>query len=98
MEEAVIHSGACHDLVDREGLAAALAYCKRQGIEPPQCSLASKSPHEVAAQATAAALVSDYGWWVKRLKLKAARDVEALRIRNGLKEMAKTGFSPMPKK
>lgn len=74
MKEATTHSGICHELWDKEGLSAAIEYCKQQGIVPPNPSPAFTAQHHMSEQCSVAALLSDYGWWAKRLKLKAARE------------------------
>lgn len=55
----------CHELLERESLSAAQAYCLRQGVEPPPVS---RNDQHLATDT-----LGDYGWWVKRLKMRKAR-------------------------
>lgn len=64
MNKAFLHVLICHELLERESLSAAQAYCLRQGIEPPVSS---------NDQSLAADKLGDYGWWLKRLKMRKAR-------------------------
>ena len=80
----MIHSAACGELIEHEGLKAAVAYCIAQQVEPPQCSLTATSPNAERLRETTKRMLADYGWWSKRLKLRAARAAEMRRIRDGL--------------
>lgn len=84
IDEALIHSTACRDLLEHENLKGALAYCVAQQVEPPQCSLTAISQNAERLRETTKRMLTDYGWWSKRLKLRAARAAEMRRIRDGL--------------
>lgn len=86
-DEALIHSTACRELLEHGSLKAALAYCAAQQVEPPQCSLTAISPNAERLRETAKRMLTDYGWWAKRLKLSAVRAAEMRRIREGLAAM-----------
>ncbi|GJI94063.1 hypothetical protein RugamoR57_07810 [Duganella caerulea] len=66
MNKAFRHMLICQELLERESPSAARAYCLRQGIEPPHAG-----SHDPSA---AADKLGDYGWWVKRLKRRRARE------------------------
>lgn len=89
IEAALKHSNVCRELLDDNRLADALAYCAAQGVEPPQCSLTADSANADRLRAIAKNMLSDYGWWVKRLKIRAARESEMERIRRGLAALKK---------
>ncbi|MYM76007.1 hypothetical protein GTP56_27975 [Duganella sp. FT134W] len=73
MNEALLHVLACERLLDREPVAVALAYCARQRILPPRVpqDIIDDAEHH---RATLAAKLCDYGWWIKQLKLRNARE------------------------
>lgn len=83
-DEALIQSTACRELIEHEGLNAALAYCAAQQVEPPQVSHAAIAQNAEQTRETTKGVLADYGWWSKRLKLRAARAAEMRRIREGL--------------
>ena len=87
-EGALIHASACIELLDNGCLADALDYCKRQGIEPPQCSLTAQSASADRLRIFAKNMLADFGWWSKRLKIQAAREKSMALIREGLLEPA----------
>ncbi|WP_147373791.1 hypothetical protein [Massilia cavernae] len=87
MNEALKHSNACRELLDDERLADAIAYCSAQRVEPPQCSLTADSVNADRLRNLAKNMLSDYGWWLKRLKIRAAREAETVRIRQGLSSL-----------
>lgn len=70
---ALAHAEACRELIANDDLAGALAYCARQHIEPPRYATGSSSGSADPSVDLVAQLLADYGWWVKRLKLEAAR-------------------------
>lgn len=80
-DEALKHSSACIALLDAGNLKDALAYCASQSIDPPQCSLTADSANAQNLRIKAMNHLADYGWWLKRLKIKAARDAEMQRLR-----------------
>ncbi len=69
MNDALKHSSACWRLIDQGRFDEALAYCVQQRIEPPP-----RAVLEQRERTQAASLLGDYGWWAKRLKLRAARE------------------------
>lgn len=77
------HAAHCAAILLNGRLAEALDYCKAQGIEPPQCSLTAESPNAHRLREKAKGMLSDAGWWKKRLKTKALRDFEHSQIRAG---------------
>ncbi len=84
MDEALQHSNRCRELLGDGLLADALAYCSVQRVEPPHDlarpeALNGHDAHDFVTQ-----MLGDYGWWVKRLKIRAVREAETLRIRQGL--------------
>lgn len=81
--EALMHSSTCQKILEHDSLRTALAYCIAQKIEPPRCSLTADSESSEVMRDRAMRMLSDYGWWMKRLRLKAARASEIRRIRGG---------------
>lgn len=79
-DEALKHSSACIALLDAGNLKDAQAYCASQSIDPPQCSLTADSANAHNLRAKAMNHLADYGWWLKRLKIKANRDAEMQRL------------------
>lgn len=80
---AEMHAKRCSELIPKDGLAAALAYCQQQGIEPPQCSLTADSGNARMLRETAARMLSETKWWKRRLGNKAGRDFEHRQIMQG---------------
>lgn len=80
---AEMHANLCSDLIHKEGLAAALEYCQKQGVEPPQCSLTADSDNATMLREKAARMLSETKWWKKRLGAKAGRDFERQRLSSG---------------
>lgn len=74
---ALIHSTACRTLLDDGQLDDALRYCLAQGIAPPFSPCDKTAPEYERCVALAKETLSDYGWWEKRLKLRAARQLQA---------------------
>lgn len=73
-DEANKHAASCIKLLDAGNLAAALAYCAAQRVDPPQCSLTADSPNAHRLRAKAMEHLSDPKWWQKRLDILAKRD------------------------
>lgn len=82
MDDALEHSNKCRELLAEGQLADAIAYCSAQRVEPPHVQLDVGAPDHVADT------LCDYGWWVKRLKMRTVRESEKLRIRQGLSALA----------
>lgn len=82
-QAAELHASNCVELLSSNQLAEAIAYCKAQGIDPPQCSLTEESPNAHKLREKAKDMLSDAGWWKKRLKLKALRDFEQRQLKAG---------------
>jgi len=80
---AEMHAKLCSDLIQKSGLAAALEYCQKQGIEPPQCSLTADSNNARMLRETAARMLGETKWWKRRLGNKAGRDFEYRQIMEG---------------
>ncbi len=80
-DDALKHSSACIALLDGGNLKDALAYCASQRIDPPQCSLTAVSANAENLRLKAMNQLADYGWWLKRLKVRANRDAEMQRMK-----------------
>jgi hypothetical protein len=74
---ALIHSSECRDLLEAGRLEDALAYCVAQGVAPPFSPCVQGAPGYRECVEQAKETLSDYGWWEKRLKLKAARQLHS---------------------
>ena len=74
--QAEMHAKFCAELIHREGLKAALDYCQKQNIEPPQFSLTADSHNAHVLREKAARMLSEIKWWKRRLGNKAGRDFE----------------------
>jgi len=70
-------STECRDLLELGRLNDALAYCVAQGIVPPFSPCVPGTPEYAQCVELAKEMLSDYGWWEKRLKLKAARQTHS---------------------
>lgn len=77
------HAFNCKVLIESQGLSAALTYCSKQRIDPPQCSLTAKSENADKLRLLAANMLSDEAWWKKRLKRLGNQDFESLQIKSG---------------
>lgn len=80
---AEFHARKCSDILASKGLADALEYCEKQGIEPPQCSLTATSANAENLRANAARMLSKEKWWKRRLGNKAGQEIELLQIQSG---------------
>lgn len=80
---AEMHAKRCSALISKEGLAAALKYCQKQGIEPPQCSLTADSSNARMLREKATRMLSETKWWERRLGVKAGRNFEHRQIMEG---------------
>jgi len=74
---ALLHSTACQDVLEASRLEDALDYCAAQGVAPPFSPCVQGTPEYAQCVARAKETLCDYGWWEKRLKLKAAREPHA---------------------
>lgn len=81
--QAEIHARHCVETLATDDLAGALAYCRTQGIDPPQCSLSAQSINAETLRMKARRMLSDIAWWKKRLETYAVRSYEAEQIRAG---------------
>lgn len=77
MASAHTHANNCHSLIAEGSLAAALEYCTREGIDPPQCSLTAQSENANKLRMVTKRKLSDFKWWEKALETKAIRGYEA---------------------
>lgn len=77
------HAIHCGELIQRNQLFEAIGYCKRQGVEPPQCSLTAQSENANRLRKGAARKLSDPNWWGKSLEVEAIRSYEAQQIVSG---------------
>lgn len=83
VSSAPTHAGLCHSLISSGDLAAALDYCARAKIDPPQCSLTAQSENANRLRASAAQKLSDQKWWKKALETQTIRSYEAEQIALG---------------
>lgn len=81
--QAETNASTCIKIINRQGLAEAVEYCKRQNIQPPQCSLTAHSPSAELLRTKAARMLSDSKWWATRLKRKAIQDFEHYQMLEG---------------
>jgi hypothetical protein len=77
------HAANCTAFLLSNQLAEAIEYCKAHGIDPPQCSLTAESANAHKLREIAKGMLSDAGWWRKRLKTKVLRDFEQGQIKAG---------------
>jgi len=82
IDDAPKHAAACIALLDAGQLAAALAYCTAQHVDPPQCSLTADSPNAQRLRTKAMNHLSEEGWWQKRLAVGVRRDMEMARMKD----------------
>lgn len=75
MNEALLHALTCQQLLEREPLSTCQAYCARQRIVPPLTAQPGSGRESELQYQQAAAKMSDYGWWLKQLKLRDAREL-----------------------
>jgi hypothetical protein len=78
MNAALKHANACFDLLEDGKLDEALNYCTAHKIVPPQYPDSAEAAVAESALARVKAMLSDYGWWEKRLKIRAARAARTL--------------------
>ena len=72
VDEALRHVFVCQEMLDGEPLEAVQAYCRSQHILPPVV-IAKDHADSSVLQEEAANKLRDYGWWIKRIKLRDAR-------------------------
>ena len=89
LDEALQHSNRCRELLADALPADAIAYCAAQRVQPPQYVPDDNQVAAAELQELATRMLADYGWWVKKLKLRAAREAEMIRIRKGLAALGK---------
>jgi len=80
-EQALIHSSACLSLLHEGRLKDAMQYCCTCHIEPPHCLTSPDLSKSEQAQCEGIYQLGDYGWWLKRLKISAKRDVEKQKLK-----------------
>lgn len=80
---ATSYAGECRELIAAGNLGAALDYCQKSGIKPPQCSLEAKSENASKLRATAARKLSDPKWWCEALEQWAVRSYEGEQLAQG---------------
>lgn len=81
--QAETNVSTCIKIINRQGLAEAIEYCKQQEIQPPQCSLTAHSPNAELLRTKTARMLSDSKWWATRLKRKAIQDFEHQQVLEG---------------
>ena len=74
---ALVHSNACRALIDDGLLEDALRYCAEHDIVPPYSPCIETDPDYERCIEQAKEALSDYGWWEKRLKIRASRSAIA---------------------
>ena len=73
VDEALRHALICEELLEREPIEVVWAYCVAQHVLPP-CNITIREfTRRKQEQAESAEKLCDYGWWIKRLKLRNAR-------------------------
>lgn len=72
VNEALRHTLICEELLEREPIETVWAYCMAQHIVPP-CSAKGNLTRSKQYRGEIAEKLCDYGWWIKRLKLRNAR-------------------------
>jgi len=80
---ALVHSTECRNLLEAGRLEDALAYCVTAGVAPPFSPCVQGTPTYEQCVELAKETLSDYGWWEKRLKLKAARQPKHRKMGQG---------------
>ncbi|WP_133408167.1 hypothetical protein [Parashewanella tropica] len=80
---AELHAQKCSDIISANGLKEALEYCKKQGINPPQCSLTAQSLNADNQRAKAKRMLSEVKWWKRRLGVQAGQTFELKQIQSG---------------
>ena len=88
-DEALQHSSKCQELLDSGMPSDAIAYCAAQRVRPPYYVPDDNRVAAEELQALTTRMLADYGWWVKKLKLRAVREAEMRRIRQGLSALNK---------
>lgn len=64
----------CKIIIEQQGLAEALEYCKKQGEEPPECSLTAESSNAEMLRTKAKRMLCEEKWWARRLNNKARQN------------------------
>jgi hypothetical protein len=72
-EAALKHATVCSNLLDENRVAEVIAYCMAQHVEPPSCLRYFEMAHQKECMEVARVMIADYGWWIKRLKIRAVR-------------------------
>lgn len=76
VKEATKHAANCVRIINESGLAEALEYCKKQEIDPPQCSLTACTKNAENQRAKASRMICEVKWWSRRLKYQALQRYE----------------------
>ena len=80
---AELHAKKCDSIIETNGLAEALEYCKLQGIDPPQCSLTAQSENASNLRNKAKRMLCEVSWWERRIGISESRDFEYAQIQAG---------------
>lgn len=83
ISKARTYAAHCHLLIEGSTLASALEFCKKEGIEPPQCSTTAKSENANRLRVSASRKLTDEKWWRSNLKTSAIRAYESDQIARG---------------
>ena len=67
------HALACLAIAQQGSYEALLRYCRHHDVEPPVHAHPASGEERRRLLDWLAPVISDYGWWTKRLKLRAAR-------------------------
>ncbi|WP_417559216.1 hypothetical protein [Marinomonas sp.] len=76
IKEATKHAANCFRIINESGLGEAIEYCKKQEIDPPQCSLTASTKNADNQRAKASRMLCEVKWWSKRLKYQALQRYE----------------------
>ena len=75
-EQALVHSGVCLALLNEGRLKEALQYCTAHQIALPQYAHTVELEYKALCADAGIYQLGDYGWWFKRLKISAKRELE----------------------
>jgi glutamyl-tRNA reductase len=76
VKEATKHAAHCVRIINESGLSEAIEYCKKQEIDPPQCSLTASTKNAENQRAKASRMLCEVKWWNRRLKYQAIQRYE----------------------
>jgi hypothetical protein len=68
--QADVLASNCAIIIETQGLIDALEYCKKQGEQPPQCSLTAQSANAKMLRVKAKRMLCETKWWERPLGYK----------------------------